>query len=116
MYRNSLNTISNHYVAAHRQLYEFGSAHLLFVRLDSSWESAFKTASKLLSERYAMDFSGPTRKFVALGRAADIAEQLSAFHSAGVRHIEIDFIGSEEEKESQLLSFGEDVLPLINFR
>ena len=62
-----------------------------------------------------MDFSGPTRKFVALGRAADIAEQLSAFHRAGVRHIEIDFIGTEEEKESQLLSFGEDVLPLLNF-
>ena len=115
MYRDSLNAISKHYVAAHRQLDEFGSAHLLFLRLDSDWESAFKTASKLLSERYAMDFSGPTKKYVALGQAADIAEQLSAFHSVGVRHIELDFIGSVEEKESQLLSFAEDVLPLINF-
>ena len=115
MYRDSLNAISKHYVAAHRQLDEFGSAHLLFLRLDRDWESAFKTASKLLSERYAMDFSGPTKKFVALGQAADIAEQLSAFHSVGVRHVELDFIGSVEEKESQLLSFAEDVLPLINF-
>ena len=115
MYQNSLNVISKHYAAANRQLDEFGSAHLLFVRIDSDWKSAFKTASKLLSERYAMDFSGPTKKFVALGQAADIAEKLSAFQSAGVRHLELDFIGSTEEKESQLISFAEDVLPLIDF-
>ena len=115
MYRDSLDVISRHYVAAQRQLDEFGSAHMLFVRLDSNWESAYKTASTLLSERYAMDFSGPTKKYVALGQPADIAEQLSAFHAAGVRYIEMDFLGSEDEKETQLRCFAEEVRPLIDF-
>ena len=88
---------------------------MLFVRLDSNWESAYKTASKLLSETYAMDFSGPTKKYVALGQPADIAEQLFAFHAARVRHIEMDFLRSEDEKETQLRCFAEEVRPLIDF-
>ena len=52
---------------------------------------------------------------MALGQPTDIAEQLFAFHAAGVRHIEMDFLGSEDEKETQLRCFAEEVRPLIDF-
>ena len=72
-------------------------------------------ASQRLSERYAMDFGPATKKYVALGRPEDIAETLHAFHVAGVRHIEIDFIGSEAEKDTQMRWFSEEVRPLLDF-
>ena len=113
MYAASLDTIAKHYAAAKRQLNSFGTAHLLYLRLDNDWESAFETASKRLSQRYAMDFRNATKKYVALGRPTDIAERLSELHRAGVRHIEIDFICTQDEKEAQLRWFSEETIPLL---
>ena len=116
MYAQGLETIEKHYTLAKRNLDSFGTAHLVYMRLAKSWDSAFEIASQRLSERYAMDFGPATKKYVALGRPEDIAETLHAFHVAGVRHIEIDFIGSEAEKDTQIRWFSEEVRPLLDFR
>jgi hypothetical protein len=115
MYAQSLKTIEKHYALANRSLDSFGTAHLVYMRLAKDWDSAFDIASQRLSERYAMDFGRATRKYVALGRPEDIAETLHAFHVAGVRHVEIDFIGSEDEKDTQMRWFSEEVRPLLDF-
>jgi alkanesulfonate monooxygenase SsuD/methylene tetrahydromethanopterin reductase-like flavin-dependent oxidoreductase (luciferase family) len=115
MYAQSLKTIEKHYALANRNLASFGTAHLVYLRLAKDWDSAFDIASQRLSERYAMDFGPATKKYVALGRPEDIAETLHAFHVAGVRHIEIDFIGSEAEKDTQMRWFSEEVRPLLDF-
>ena len=115
MYAQSLKTIEKHYALANRNLDSFGTAHLVYMRLAKDWDSAFDIASQRLSERYAMDFGRATRKYVALGRPEDIAETLHAFHVAGVRHVEIDFIGSEAEKDTQMRWFSEEVRPLLDF-
>ena len=66
-----------------------------------------------MSARYAMDFSKPTRRYAALGRPADIAAQVRAYHSAGARHIILDFVGPYEDRDRQIERFAADVMPLV---
>jgi len=114
-YRDGLAEIARHYSASGRDLASYGTAHLLFVRLGDSYEAAFDAANALLSERYAMDFSRATKRYVALGAPEDVAAKLSAFYAAGVRHFEFDFLGSAEDREEQTRRFAADVVPLLDF-
>lgn len=114
-YREGLQTIAAEYEASGRSLSAYGSAHLLFVRLDASYEAAYDRANALLSERYAMDFSRPTKRYVALGAPADVAARLGEFYAAGVRAFEFDFLGTPEERDEQVRRFAVDVLPLLDF-
>lgn len=115
-YREGLEAIAREYADADRTLDRYGSAHLLFVRLDDSYEAAYERANALLSERYAMDFSRATKRYVALGAPADVAAKLSEFHAAGVRHFEFDFLGTPEERIEQTRRFAAEVRPLLDFR
>ena len=72
-------------------------------------------ANSLLSQRYAMDFSRATKRYVALGTAADVAEKLSEFYSSGVRHFEFDFLGTPEERLHQAKISSDGVRPLLDF-
>lgn len=114
-YRSALEAISIHFEQAKRDLPEYGAAHLLFMRLGPSYEHAYEDANALLSERYAMDFSRATKRYAALGQPADIAAAIEAFYQAGVRHLEIDFLGSGDERDAQIEQFGKEVRPLLNF-
>jgi hypothetical protein len=67
------------------------------------------------SQRYAMDFSRATKRYVALGTASDVAEKLSEFYSSGVRHFEFDFLGTPEERLHQAKIFSDEVRPLLDF-
>lgn len=114
-YREGLEGIAKSYGASGRDLAAYGASHLLFVRLDTSYEAAFERANALLSDRYAMDFSRATKRYVALGAPADVAESLSAFYAAGVRHFEFDFLGAPEERIEQARRFAAEVRPLLDF-
>jgi len=114
-YREGLEAIAREYAGAGRDLPHYGTAHLLFVRLGDSYEAAFDAANALLSERYAMDFSRATRRYVGLGAPADVAAKLSEFYAAGVRHFEFDFLGSAEERAEQTRRFADEVRPLLDF-
>jgi len=114
-FRNALDAISVHYEAANRNIPEYSAAHLLFMRLGPSYEAAYEDANALLSKRYAMDFSRATKRYAALGQPADIAAAIDAFYQAGVRHLELEFLGSAEERNAQIEQFGKEVKPLLSF-
>jgi alkanesulfonate monooxygenase SsuD/methylene tetrahydromethanopterin reductase-like flavin-dependent oxidoreductase (luciferase family) len=113
MYRAGLEKIAGFAAAAGRRATRFGTGHLLFVRFGETREAAHAEATKHLSIRYAMDFSKPAARYCALGRAADIAETIRAFHQAGARRIVLDMIGPPEERDGQLQQFSEEVMPLV---
>lgn len=114
-YRSALEAISVHYEAAKRDIPEYGAAHLLFMRLGPSYEAAYADANALLSKRYAMDFSRATKRYAALGKPSDIAAAIEAFYQAGARHLELEFLGSAEERNAQIEQFGKEVKPLLSF-
>jgi len=113
MYRESLQTIAAAAEAAGRDLSRFDTAHLLFFRIDESFEAAWDVATEQLSQRYASDFRAPARKYCALGRPADIAARIDDFRAAGVRHLILDAVSPAAERHAQVQWFAAEVLPLL---
>jgi probable F420-dependent oxidoreductase len=113
MYRDGLEAIARAADQAGRKVERFGTGHLLFVRIDDSHERALDAATEHLSQRYAMDFRKPAARYAALGRPADVAEKIAAFHAAGVRHVLLDHVGPAQERDAQLRRFAAEVRPLL---
>jgi probable F420-dependent oxidoreductase len=113
MFRDGLVAIARECEAAGRTLERFGTGHLLFARIDDSHERALDVAAAHLSERYAMDFRKAAARYAALGRPADVAEKIAAFHAAGVRHVLLDHVGPAQERDAQLERFAGEVRPLL---
>ena len=114
MYKSALETIGDSANAANRQLKSFGTGHLIFIRLDNTYERAWDVATEYLSIRYAMDFRKAAQKYALLGRPEDVAEQLAEFHAAGIRHFILDMVGPPEQRDEQLQLFNREVRPLIS--
>mgnify|MGYP001231053545 CR=1 FL=1 len=113
MYRASLETIAAAAEAAGRAVARFGTGHLLFARLDDTYEKALDAATETLSVRYAMDFRKAAQRYCALGTPAQMAERIREFHAAGVRHVVLDLLGPYEERPAQIERFAAEVLPLL---
>ena len=113
MYRQSLETIATAARVAGRAPVDFGTGHLLFTRLDTTYEAALDHATETLSVRYAMDFRKAAARYCALGTPEQVAERIRAFHAAGVRHIVLDLLGPYEQKHRQIEWFARDALPLL---
>jgi probable F420-dependent oxidoreductase len=114
-FARALQSIGEHFAASKREMAEYGTAHLLFMRLGPTYDQAYDDANRLLSQRYAMDFSEPTRRYAALGAPADIAAFIDQFYRAGCRHLEVDFLGTPQERVEQIEQFGREVKPLLSF-
>jgi probable F420-dependent oxidoreductase len=112
-YAAALATIAEAAQAAGRAPLPFGTGHLLFTRVDTSYERALDVAAQSLSVRYAMDFRAAAGRYAALGSPQQVAERIRAFHAAGVRHLVIDLIGPYEERDRKIEEFGAEVLPLL---
>ena len=52
--------------------------HLLFARIDDTYEKALDAATETLSVRYAMDFRKAAQRYCALGRPEQIAENTAS--------------------------------------
>jgi alkanesulfonate monooxygenase SsuD/methylene tetrahydromethanopterin reductase-like flavin-dependent oxidoreductase (luciferase family) len=113
MYRDALDTIAGAAEAAGRKLERYGTGHLLFARIDRSYEQALDSAAESLSVRYAMDFRKPAAKYAALGSPADVAARIAEFHAAGVRQIIVDLVGPYEDRDIQIERFATEVRPLL---
>lgn len=111
MYRAGLDTIAA--ATAGRQVGSFGTGHLLFTRLDPTYEQALDAATETLSVRYAMDFRKAAQRYCALGRPDQVAERIRAFHASGVRHVILDLLGPSEERDRQLEWFAAEAMPLL---
>jgi alkanesulfonate monooxygenase SsuD/methylene tetrahydromethanopterin reductase-like flavin-dependent oxidoreductase (luciferase family) len=114
MYAQGLVKIAAAAATAERRFeHGFGTAHLLFARIDETYEKALDVATSTLSRRYAMDFRKPAQRYCALGRPAAIAEAIPRFHAAGVRHVILDLLGPYEERDRQIKLFAAEGLPLL---
>ncbi len=113
MFREGLAAIARASELAGRKLQSFGTGHLLFTRIDDSYERALDSATAHLSQRYAMDFRKPAARYAALGRPAEVAAKIAAFHAAGVRHVLLDLVGPAQERDLQLERFAREVRPLL---
>jgi alkanesulfonate monooxygenase SsuD/methylene tetrahydromethanopterin reductase-like flavin-dependent oxidoreductase (luciferase family) len=112
-YRAGLEKIAAAAESAGRKIGHFGTGHLLFARLDETYDKALDAAAGTLSHRYAMDFRRAAERYAALGRPEQVAARIRAFHEAGVRHLVLDFVGPYEERPKQIEGFARDVLPLL---
>jgi len=99
--------------AGRRFAHGFGTAHLLFARLDDTYEKALEAATISLSQRYAMDFRKAAQRYCALGPPAEIVESIRRFHAAGVRHVILDLVGPYSERDRQIERFAAEGLPLL---
>jgi alkanesulfonate monooxygenase SsuD/methylene tetrahydromethanopterin reductase-like flavin-dependent oxidoreductase (luciferase family) len=112
-YRTALETIAVAANATGRSPGPFGTGHLLFTRLDNTYETALDRATETLSVRYAMDFRKAAARYCALGTPEQVAERIREFHAAGVRHVVLDLLGPYEERRRQIERFATDILPLL---
>jgi alkanesulfonate monooxygenase SsuD/methylene tetrahydromethanopterin reductase-like flavin-dependent oxidoreductase (luciferase family) len=110
MYRAALEVIAS---AASGDPRPFGTGHLLFTRLDNTYETALDRATETLSVRYAMDFRKAATRYCALGTPGQVAERIREFYAAGVRHVVLDLVGPYEERQRQIQWFAADALPLL---
>jgi probable F420-dependent oxidoreductase len=114
MFRQGLDKIATAAGAANRVFERgFGTAHLLFTRIDDTYEKALDAATLSLSTRYAMDFRKAAERYCALGPPQRIAESIQRFHEAGARHVILDFVGPYEERDRQIERFASEALPLL---
>jgi probable F420-dependent oxidoreductase len=112
-YAAGLEEIARAAEGAGRAPSRFDTGHLLFLVIDDDYERAWDAATEHLSRRYASDFRSAAKRYAALGRPADVAERVSAFLAAGVRHLVIDPVGPFEERDAQLERFAREVRPLL---
>jgi len=113
MYRDGLQKIEAAAKAAKRQIKSFGTSHLVFMRIDDTYERALDIAAANLSKRYAMDFRQAAQKYAVLGTPSDVAKRIADFHAAGVRHFALDCTGPMEDRDAQLERFTKEVRPLL---
>jgi alkanesulfonate monooxygenase SsuD/methylene tetrahydromethanopterin reductase-like flavin-dependent oxidoreductase (luciferase family) len=113
MYRDALGKIVAAAAEANRQLSNFGTGHLLFTRLDDTYDKALDVATQTLSIRYAMDFRKPAMRYCALGTPAQVAERIREFHAAGLRHVILDLLGPYEQRSGQIERFAAEAMPLL---
>ena len=113
MYRTALETIDQAAMQAGRDPIAFGTGHLLFTRLDHTYQAALDHATETLSIRYAMDFRSAAQRYCALGTPQMVAERIRQFHAAGVRHVILDMLGPYEQRNQQIAWFANDALPLL---
>ncbi|SEP14206.1 probable F420-dependent oxidoreductase, Rv2161c family [Rhodospirillales bacterium URHD0017] len=114
MYRQGLEKIATAASEAGRTFDRgFGTAHLLFTRIDDTYEKALDAATESLSQRYAMDFRKAAQRYAALGTPQDVVETIFKFQQAGVRHLILDFVGPYEERDQQIERFAAEAMPLL---
>lgn len=114
MYRQGLEKIATAASEAGRTFdRRFGTAHLLFTRIDDTYEKALDAATVSLSQRYAMDFRKAAQRYCALGTPQDVVETIFKFHQAGVRHLILDFVGPYEERDQQIERFATEAMPSL---
>jgi probable F420-dependent oxidoreductase len=113
MYRAGFAKIDAAAHDAGRSVKNFGTAHLLFTRIDDSYEKALDAASETLSVRYAMDFRKAAQRYCALGTPQQVAERIRDFHAAGVRHVILDLLGPYEQRHDQIARFAAEAMPLL---
>lgn len=115
-YARSLEKIRTAAGEAGRSLDGFATAHLTFVTIGRDHEAARATWSRILSRRYAQDFTPLAGRYGVLGTADQVVEQLESFAEAGCRYFVLNAICDREDEAAQLEALAADVVPRLRGR
>src|SRR5271154_4031939 len=110
---DGLEFIAREAESAGRKFENFGTALHLFATVGPSYEAALDVAATPLSQRYAMDFREPAKRYAAIGKPADVAARIDEFVKAGIRDVNVDVISAPADRVAQYEQFGREVIPLL---
>ena len=89
----------------------FGTAHLLFTRIDDTYEKALDAATDLAQPALRAWISARPPSATARSARRNRSSRPSCVStSAGVRHVILDFVGPYEERDRQIERFASEAL------
>jgi probable F420-dependent oxidoreductase len=112
-FANSLEKIRSAAAEAGRSLEGFTPAHLVFITMGHDYDTAKATWVRLLSKRYAQDFSPLAERYGIIGTPAQCAEQLARFVDAGCRYFLMNAIVDVEAQREQIESIAAEIVPAL---
>ena len=112
-YRESVARIREAAQAAGRSLDGFACGHLTFITLGRDYESARATWVRMLSRRYAQDFSPLAEKYGIIGTPEQCLERLERFREAGCNYFILDTIVDFEQQEEHVERIAAEILPRL---
>jgi probable F420-dependent oxidoreductase len=112
-FARSLETIRGAAAEAGRSLDGFMPAHLVFITVGRDYEAAKASWVRLLSARYAQDFSPLAERYGIIGTPGQCVEQLGRFVEAGCRYFLMNPVVDRQEQQEQLEMIAGDVLPAL---
>jgi alkanesulfonate monooxygenase SsuD/methylene tetrahydromethanopterin reductase-like flavin-dependent oxidoreductase (luciferase family) len=110
-FADSLRKIRSMAAEAGRSLDTFTPAHLVFITVGRDYEAAKATWVRLLSKRYAQDFSPLAERYGIIGTPEQCVDQLGRFVDAGCRYFLMNPIVDREEQQEQLEVIVDAILP-----
>jgi probable F420-dependent oxidoreductase len=113
-FADSLRKIRSVAAEAGRSLDAFTPAHLVFVTVGRDYEAAKATWVRLLSKRYAQDFSPLAERYGIIGTREQCVEQLGRFVDAGCRYFLMNPIVDREEQQEQLEVIASEIAPALS--
>jgi probable F420-dependent oxidoreductase len=113
-FAQSLEKIRAEAADAGRSLDGFTAAHLTFITIGRDHETARATWIRLLSRRYAQDFTPLAERYGIIGTPAQCVEQLGRFVEAGCRHFLMNPIAEPEDQREQMETVAALVLPRVH--
>ncbi|HEV8437450.1 MAG TPA: LLM class flavin-dependent oxidoreductase [Methylomirabilota bacterium] len=115
-YAQSLEKIRAAATEAGRSLDGFTTAHLVFITVGRDYEAAKATWARLLSQRYAQDFTPMAERYGILGTPSQCAEQLERFVEAGCRYVLMNPISDLPDQREQIERIAADIVPRFRHR
>lgn len=112
-YAQSLAKIREAAAAAGRPLDGFATAHLTFITVGRDRGAAKATWIRLLSKRYAQDFTPLADRYGIIGTPAQCAEQLERFVTAGCRYFLMNPIVDLADQREQIETIAADIIPRL---
>jgi probable F420-dependent oxidoreductase len=112
-YAQSLAKIRAAAEEAGRSFDRFVASHLAFITVDRDDEKARATWIRLLSRRYAQDFTPLVGKYGIVGTPAQCLEQLERFREAGCRYFVMSSICDPADEQAQLEAIAADIAPRL---
>ena len=114
-YAQSLEKIRVAAQQAGRSLDGFAAAHLTFITVGRDPEAARATWIRLLSRRYAQDFTPLAQKYGIIGTPEQCLDQLERFVQAGCRYFLMNPICDLREEREQLEVIAAEIMPRLRF-
>lgn len=115
-YAQSLEKIRAAAEPAGRSLDGFAAAHLTFITVGRDHEAARATWIRLLSRRYAQDFTPLAQKYGIIGTPEQCLEQLDRFVQAGCRYFLMNPICDLSDEREQLEVIAAEIMPRLRSR